>query len=41
MNVITVEGSFCENNYKDKQDKWRNEYTISCDKLTIESDIWN
>ena len=33
-NVMTFEGSFRENNYKDKEGQWHNDYCISIDKIS-------
>ena len=32
-NVLTFEGTFSENNYKDKNGQWKNEYTIAVNKI--------
>ena len=31
---MTFEGSFRENNYKDKEGQWHNDYCISIDKIS-------
>lgn len=40
-NVLTFEGTFSENNYKDKNGQWKNEYTIAVNKIENESITMN
>lgn len=34
-NVVTIKGQFSENNYKDSNGKWHNDYTISCEEIEL------
>jgi len=36
MNVVNIKAEFSENNYKDKNGKWHNDYTVACYEIEVE-----